>query len=91
MTITVIVGFLHCFSESNGIKSMSNMFTSFTNECIHVSLLTNFRARRHFTNVRAGPGCPPGSLGVVGHRSLFSPGIAGRGSRVDETPRPCQP
>ena len=49
----------------------------------------------------SGPGrafdkCPgragrPGSLGVAGRGSLISPGVAGRGARVGDPPRPCQP
>ena len=33
----------------------------------------------------------PGSLGVAGRGSLISPGVAGRGARVGDPPRPCQP
>ena len=33
----------------------------------------------------------PGPLGVATRESLISPGVAGRGSRVGDPPRPCQP
>ena len=33
----------------------------------------------------------PGSLGVAGLGSLILPGVAGRGARVGDPPRPCQP
>ena len=40
------------------------------------------------TNILAGPGV--GSLGVAGRGSLNLPGVAGRGGRVGDPPRPCQ-
>ena len=33
----------------------------------------------------------PGSLRVAGRGSLISPGVAGRGARVGDSSRPCQP
>ena len=89
----MIIGFLHCFTENIGLKSMLNM-DIFTTEGIH--LYCNQKKFPILKNVRVGPGmsgtdraCPGragSSLGVAGRGSLISPGVAGRGSATPRDP-----
>ena len=53
--MTVIIGFLLCFIENNGLKSMANMHI-FTNEWIHLYCNKKINEVLILTNVRTGPG-----------------------------------
>ena len=71
------------------IYSQMNVFTYIAIKK-KIPILTNVRAGTGNLTKCSGRAGRPGSLGVAGRGSLILRGVAGRGARVGDPPRPCQ-